>query len=365
MNHVLERVGSLETHANNLERLQGALEQYVEFPHQITPTPLQGFGDTNVSPQRIEALHTRVVELEHSVDRALSSCLEQELRIQLLERATYNGILLWKIDEFDRRRHEAVNGVTMSLYSTPFFTSRHGYKLRARLDLKEGKMGKGSHLHVIFYLDGIQQPVEFLSNRKDRHTHQNVTLKDVLLVTRSVVRNWKELGLHLNVPEDRLDTIDVDKRFVDDKKYAMFKYWLENEENPSWEKLANAVKQIGKDKLAKEIRHEDCQPPPDDHKEKKSFRGSVKEGARKIWGTLKEHTVDKIKGVLGRFGELIGIRRKYKTNKIDDSDQRKVRWWFEIAGDESVLRVLEAQWKTITASEQWRLEGVQAQPNRS
>ncbi len=67
----------------------------------ITPN-YQGFGETNVPPQRVEALHTRVVELEHSVDRALSSCLDQELRIQLLERATYNGVLLWKIEEFGR-----------------------------------------------------------------------------------------------------------------------------------------------------------------------------------------------------------------------------------------------------------------------
>lgn len=218
MEHILERVGGLETRTNGLERLQDALEQRVEFlddrrdrhtdqnesklenleeqtarntslltltvkrvddlevkgqsfgtglssgyhtgntsgyptnPHQITPTPMQGFGDTNVSPQRIEALHTRVVELEHSVDRALSSCLDQELRIQLLERATYNGILLWKIDEFERRRREAVDGVTMSLYSTPFYTSRHGYKMCARIYLNGDGMGKGSHLSFFFVI---------------------------------------------------------------------------------------------------------------------------------------------------------------------------------------------------------------------
>ncbi len=115
-------------------------------------TNYQVFGDTNVPPQRIEALHTRVVELEHSVDRALSSCLDQELRIQLLERATYNGVLLWKIDEFERRRREAVDGVTLSLYSTPFYTSRHGYKMCARVYLNGDGMGKGSHLSFFFVI---------------------------------------------------------------------------------------------------------------------------------------------------------------------------------------------------------------------
>ena len=213
MEHLLERVGSLETRSNAMERLQDALEQRIEFlddrrdrlgdqngtkieyleeqtaqntsmitqidkrvgdlevrggtfatgqtsgyhtgstayssTQPITPN-YQGFGDSNISPQRVEALHSRVVELEHSVDRALSSCLDQELRIQLLERATYNGVLLWKIDEFDRRRREAVDGVTMSLYSTPFYTSRHGYKMCARIYLNGDGMGKGSHLSFFF-----------------------------------------------------------------------------------------------------------------------------------------------------------------------------------------------------------------------
>ena len=124
------------------------------FGHSEVPITLnyQGFGDANVPPQRVEALHTRVVELEQSVDRALSSCLDQELRIQLLERATYNGVLLWKIDEFDRRRREAVDGVTLSLYSTPFYTSRHGYKMCARVYLNGDGMGKGSHLSFFFVI---------------------------------------------------------------------------------------------------------------------------------------------------------------------------------------------------------------------
>ena len=213
--HILERVGSLETRSNALERLQDALEQRIEFlddrrdrhadqneikiehleeqttqnatlltavDKRVTEIEVKGvtgtgltsgyntgstafansevpaitnyqvFGDTNVPPQRVEALHTRVVELEHSVDRALSSCLDQELRIQLLERATYNGVLLWKIDEFERRRREAVDGVTLSLYSTPFYTSRHGYKMCARVYLNGDGMGKGSHLSFFFVI---------------------------------------------------------------------------------------------------------------------------------------------------------------------------------------------------------------------
>ncbi len=199
LDRILERVGSLETRSNALGQLQDALEQRIEFlddrrdnPNEITTqhidasTPntsmpsssvavadayltsgyntdstefgsseqlpnYQGF-ESNVPPQRVEALHTRVVELEHSVDRALSSCQDQELRIQLLERATYNGVLLWKIDEFDCQRREAVDGVTLSLYSTPFYTSLHGYKMCARVYLNGDGMGTGSHLSFFFVI---------------------------------------------------------------------------------------------------------------------------------------------------------------------------------------------------------------------
>ena len=183
-NEMHERVGSLET------RLQDALEQRIDDrrsrtaevtmdsveEHATHPANIltvagdrmteievgahagrtSGYNTGSIAncdpPQRVEALHTRVVELEHSVDRALSSCLDQELRIQLLERATYNGVLLWKIDEFERRRREAVDGVTLSLYSTPFYTSRHGYKMCARVYLNGDGMGKGSHLSFFFVI---------------------------------------------------------------------------------------------------------------------------------------------------------------------------------------------------------------------
>ena len=102
--------------------------------------------------QQFEVLNSKVTELDWGLDRCLSTSLEQELRLQLLERATYNGILLWKIDDFSRRRKEAVEGATLSLYSTPFYTSRHGYKMCARVNLNGDSLGKGTHLSFFFVI---------------------------------------------------------------------------------------------------------------------------------------------------------------------------------------------------------------------
>ena len=145
------RIGVLNTAANTSTTTAG-----------IAPISFgtNGLVRSSISPQRMESLNSRLAELEHSVDRSLSSCLDQELRIQLLERATYNGILLWKVDEFERRHREAIEGITMSLYSTPFYTGRHGYKMCARIYLNGDGLGKNTHMSFFFVI--MRGPIDEL-----------------------------------------------------------------------------------------------------------------------------------------------------------------------------------------------------------
>lgn len=58
---------------------------------------------------------------------------ELDLRFQLVETASFDGNLLWKIRDYKRRKLDAVQGRTISLYSQPFYTSRRGYKMCARV----------------------------------------------------------------------------------------------------------------------------------------------------------------------------------------------------------------------------------------
>ena len=69
--------------------------------------------------------------------------MDFDIRLQLVERATYDGILLWKINNFEQRRREAIDSTTLSLYSTPFYTSKQDYKMCARVYLNGDGMGKG------------------------------------------------------------------------------------------------------------------------------------------------------------------------------------------------------------------------------
>ncbi|KAL5491313.1 hypothetical protein EMCRGX_G016576 [Ephydatia muelleri] len=145
--HINNRFLGLESALHSVDELQHAVEERLEaMDLRVSAKALSG-GD---AVQRLDTLQSKVTELDHGLDRCLSSCLDQELRLQLLERATYDGVLLWKIDDFARRKKEAVDGVTMSLYSIPFYTSRHGYKMCARVYLNGDGMGKGTHLSFFF-----------------------------------------------------------------------------------------------------------------------------------------------------------------------------------------------------------------------
>ena len=62
----------------------------------------------------------------------------------------YDGVLIWKISDFARRRNEAITGKQVSIYSPCFYTSRHGYKMCVRIYLNGDGVGKGTHISLFF-----------------------------------------------------------------------------------------------------------------------------------------------------------------------------------------------------------------------
>ena len=87
---------------------------------------------------------------------------EMDLRFQLLETASYDGTLVWKIRDYERRKRDAVNGRTLSLYSQPFYTGRFGYKMCARVYLNGDGMGKTTHMSLFFVV--MRGMLECVSN---------------------------------------------------------------------------------------------------------------------------------------------------------------------------------------------------------
>ncbi|XP_077986610.1 TNF receptor-associated factor 2-like [Glandiceps talaboti] len=100
--------------------------------------------------EKIESLERKIKAQDRIIALKDVSLAEQDLRIQSLEMASYDGELVWKISNFRKKRQDAISGKTVSLYSPCFYTSRHGYKMCARIYLNGDGMGKGNHVSLFF-----------------------------------------------------------------------------------------------------------------------------------------------------------------------------------------------------------------------
>ncbi|XP_070563396.1 TNF receptor-associated factor 2-like isoform X2 [Ptychodera flava] len=98
----------------------------------------------------IEALQRKIRAQDRIIALKDVALAEQDLRIQALEKVSYDGILVWKITDFTKKQQDALSGRTTSVYSPCFFTSRHGYKMCARIYLNGDGMGKGNHISLFF-----------------------------------------------------------------------------------------------------------------------------------------------------------------------------------------------------------------------
>ncbi|XP_068735296.1 TNF receptor-associated factor 2-like [Montipora capricornis] len=101
--------------------------------------------------EEIRKLQRRMENLEHSLSlRNVAATADLEDNIRQQESTSFNGVFIWKITDFARRRNEAITGKQVSLYSPCFYTSRHGYKMCVRIYLNGDGAGKGTHMSLYF-----------------------------------------------------------------------------------------------------------------------------------------------------------------------------------------------------------------------
>ena len=101
---------------------------------------------------KMQPLIDSVVRMETTVQQLQEGFGEMALMVQTLQATSYSGTFIWKIPEVQRRRGEARSGRTVSLYSAPFYTSRHGYKMCLRLYMDGDGSGKGTHFSFFLTL---------------------------------------------------------------------------------------------------------------------------------------------------------------------------------------------------------------------
>ena len=130
INRVLHRLESIDAKTANHEVL------LVEMNSMVQAKSKEGKEletQLRIANDEIRKLQRRMENLEHalSLRNIVTADLEEHIRQQ--ELLSYDGVLIWKISDFTRRKNEAVTGKQVSIYSPCFYTSRHGYKMCVRL----------------------------------------------------------------------------------------------------------------------------------------------------------------------------------------------------------------------------------------
>ena len=100
--------------------------------------------------ETINRLQRQFESMSHSLALRNVTLSDLEEYVTQQEVSSHDGVLLWKISDFARRRRDAQSGGQVSFYSPCFFTSRYGYKMCGRIYLNGDGIGKGTHISIFF-----------------------------------------------------------------------------------------------------------------------------------------------------------------------------------------------------------------------
>jgi hypothetical protein len=100
--------------------------------------------------QTIDQLQTSCIDLHKYLAQSQLSSLKLEERLIILDKTSYNGVLMWRINDFAKRRADPL---TASFYSPAFYTSggisgSGGYRCCAKIYLNGDGSGKGTHVSI-------------------------------------------------------------------------------------------------------------------------------------------------------------------------------------------------------------------------
>ena len=98
----------------------------------------------------IDRLQHKMCEIEEHLSLSNQRIAVLSSQRDVSETAIHNGILLWKIDDFQKKWQGAVNGIDWALFSPPFYSAQHGYKMCAVIFLNGAGAGERSHLSLFF-----------------------------------------------------------------------------------------------------------------------------------------------------------------------------------------------------------------------
>jgi len=132
----------------SIQKLEGLTKVLAEDVHK-----LQNYNEAynlmkeNVTKAEAESVE-RMTKLERESQTRQAQIEDQRTALTNFQRTSFNGRLLWKIEDVTKRRNES--HIKHSFYSHAFFTETYGYKMCARLYFNGDGNGKNTHVSLFF-----------------------------------------------------------------------------------------------------------------------------------------------------------------------------------------------------------------------
>ncbi|KAM9326162.1 TNF receptor-associated factor 2 [Gastrophryne carolinensis] len=137
----------LEKKCTVLENIVCVLNKEVERASLATEEALK---QQRTDREKIETLTNKVKQLQHTLGQKDIQLAEMETKLQEIELSTFDGIFVWKIPDFAKKRQDAMIGRCPAMFSPPFYTSKYGYKMCLRIYLNGDGTGRGTHISLFF-----------------------------------------------------------------------------------------------------------------------------------------------------------------------------------------------------------------------
>lgn len=146
----LESSNSPVTFSGSIDALVQTMRTELHTTQERMSSMSRELETLKLEVSRIQPIVDSFSKISSTVQSLQENLGEMSLLIQTLQATSYNGRYIWKIPEVKRRRQDARTGKIVSLYSAPFYTSRHGYKMCLRVYLNGD--GSGRETHLSFFL---------------------------------------------------------------------------------------------------------------------------------------------------------------------------------------------------------------------
>ncbi|KAG7268295.1 hypothetical protein CRUP_023090 [Coryphaenoides rupestris] len=137
------KVAELGRRCVDLEVKAGTFENVV----CVLNREVERFATTMEASNRQHRLDQDKIEALSNKDLTVA---EMEGRLREMAATTFDGVFVWRISDFTKKRQDAIAGRAPAMFSPAFYTSKYGYKMCLRIYLNGDGTGRGSHLSLFF-----------------------------------------------------------------------------------------------------------------------------------------------------------------------------------------------------------------------